>query len=148
MFKIVSNLTAWWPVTVLEPDNENPGTLKEETFEVEFIIRGRNELKVNQDERKALVKQLPSGDDFLSDHAAATAKGEKIGAKIEAHDRKMDHLSIKNWRGILDEQGNPLPFTAAALDMALNHDRIRVALNKGFEEAVSNDKARVGNSKA
>ncbi|SCB18518.1 hypothetical protein [Rhizobium lusitanum] len=148
MFKLIENLTAWWPVKVLEPDNDNPGSLKEETFEVEFVIRSREETKAHDKQRTELLKQLPVADDYRKDQAGATAKAEKIGAKVEAHDRKMDHLVIKNWRGVFDAKENPVPFSAAALDMALNHERIRVGINRAYDEAVSNDKARVGNSNA
>ena len=32
MFKLVKNLAVWWPVTVLEPDPENPGKMLVETL--------------------------------------------------------------------------------------------------------------------
>lgn len=148
MFKIVPQLTAWWPVTVLEPDNDNPGTLKEFTFEAEFVIRGRDEMKPYHQEKNGLMRQLPTGDDILKDRAAAEAKADKVAAKLEAHDLKMFHLMVKNWRGVFDEKDNPLPFTAETFNLALNQERIRAGLNKAYDEATSNDKARVGNSNA
>ena len=148
MFKIVPQLAVWWPVTVLEPDNDNPGTLKEQTFEAEFLIRGREEAKALQDERNAFSVQLPGPDDYAKDFAAASAKAAEINKTIEAHDRKVFHLSITNWRGVTDANDNPMSFTADALDMALNLDRVRLGIAKAYEDAVSNDKARLGNSKA
>ncbi|MDQ0454718.1 hypothetical protein [Rhizobium paknamense] len=147
MFKLVPVLTAWWPVSVLEPDNDNPGTLKEETFEVELAIRGKDELKAYDDKRAALVRQLPTADEFAADYMAAQDKADAIGKQIEEHDRDMFHLMVTNWRGIIDANDQALPFSSENLDLALGFDRIRVALNRAYQEAVSNDKARLGNLK-
>lgn len=148
MFKLVKDLAVWWPVSVLEPDNDNPGSLKEFTFEGQFVIRGKDELKSYGDERDALLKQLPSAEDYAADYKAASQKVAETGTQIEAHDRKMFHLMVTNWRGIVGEDDQPLPFTPDNLDYALGFDRIRVGLNRAYDEAVSNDKARLGNSKA
>jgi hypothetical protein len=150
MFKVVKNLTTWWPVKVLEPDNDHPGKLVERVFQAEFLIRGREEAKALQEERNALLKQLPNSDDYLKEYAAAAEKADEIGAKIDAHDRNVFHQSIKNWKDVVHEGDDetPIPFTPDALDMVLNLDRARVGLAQAYEEAVSNDKARLGNSKA
>lgn len=148
MFKLVKNLTAWWPVTVLTPDDENPGTLKEEAFEAQFLILGREERKTLQDERDALIAELPKSEDFLQDFAAATAKGKEIAAKIEAHDREMFHRIVRCWRGVVGENKKTIEFSSEMLDMALGRDDIRAGFNEAYQEATSNDKARLGNSKA
>jgi len=148
MFKLVPVLTAWWPVSVLQPDTDNPGKLKEETFEVELAIRSKDELKAYDDKRADLVKQMPTADEFAADVKAASEKAVAIRKQIEDHDQGMFHLMVTNWRGILDVNDQPLPFTADNLDMALGFDRIRVGLNRAYDEAVSNDKARLGNSKS
>jgi hypothetical protein len=148
MFKLVKNLAVWWPVSVLEPDNDNPGTLKEFTFEAEFVIRGKDDLKSYNDARDALLQQLPSADDYAADYKAASEKASEIGAKIEAHDQSMFHLMVTDWRGVVGADDQVLPFSADNLDMALGLDRVRLGLNRAYDEAVSNDKARLGNSKA
>ncbi len=148
MFKVVKNLAAWWPVAVLEPDDQNPGVLVERQFQAQFVIRSREEAKALQEQRNALTRQLPGSAEFLADYHAATAKAEEINAAIEAHDRKVFHLNITNWRDVVDYDETPLPFSSEALDMALNLDRVRVGLVNAYDEAVSNDKARLGNSKA
>ncbi|MDQ0454656.1 hypothetical protein [Rhizobium paknamense] len=147
MFKLVPTLTAWWPVSVLEPDNDNPGTLKEATFEVELVIRGKDELKPYDDQRADLINRLPSAEDYATDLRAASDAATRVRAEIEDHDRRMFHLMVSNWRGVVDADDQPLPFSPDTLDMALGFDRIRVALNRAYEEAVSNDKARLGNLK-
>ncbi|BCH63210.1 hypothetical protein RvVAT039_04260 [Agrobacterium vitis] len=147
MFKIVPTLTAWWPVSVLEPDNDNPGKLKEFTFEAEFVIRGKEQMKPHDDKRAELLKQLPTAEEFAANYQAASEKAEATKALIEAHDRNMFHLMITNWRGVFDADDQALSFSADNLNMALGFDRIRVGLNRAYEEAVSNDKARLGNSK-
>ena len=149
MFKIVKNLAIWWPVSVLEPDDDNPGTLVEKKFQAQFLIRSRDEAKALQEERNALLKQLPGSDDYLKDYTAASAKAEEVNAAIEAHDNKVFHLNVTNWKDVVADDGKTqLPFSSDALDMALNLDRVRLALVKAYDEAVSNDKARLGNSKA
>jgi hypothetical protein len=149
MFKLVKNLATWWPVTVLEPDDSNPGTLIERTFQAQIVIRSRDEAKALQEKRNALLKQLPGSEDYLKDYAAATAKAEEINAAIDAHDREVFHLNITNWKDVVAYDGEtPLAFSSEALDMALNLDRVRLALVAAYDEAVSNDKARLGNSKA
>lgn len=148
MFKLVKSLAVWWPVSVLEPDNDNPGSLKEFSFEAEFIIRGKDDLKSYNNARDALLQQLPSADDYTVDYKAASQKAAEIGAQIEAHDQSMFHLMVTDWRGVIGADDKELPFTADNLDMALGLDRVRVGLNRAYEEAVSQDKARLGNSKA
>jgi hypothetical protein len=148
MFKLVKNLAVWWPVSVLEPDNDNPGTLKEFTFEAEFVIRGKDELKSYNDARDALLQQLPGADDYAADYKAAAQKASEIGTQIEAHDQSMFHLMVTDWRGVIGADDQALPFSADNLDMALGLDRVRLGLNRAYDEAVSNDKARLGNSKA
>lgn len=150
MFKLVKNLTTWWPVTVLEPDESNPGTLVERKFQAQFVIRSRDEVKALQEKRDALMKQLPGSDEYLADFKAATAKATEINNAIEAHDREVFHLNITGWKDVVDEgdEETPIPFSSDALDMALNLDRVRLGLVKAYEEAGSNDKARLGNSKA
>ena len=150
MFKVVKNLAIWWPVTVLEPAEDNPGTLVEKKFQAQFVIRSRDEAKALQDERNALLKQLPGSDDYLEDYAAASAKAEEVNAAIEAHDNKVFHLNITNWKDVVydNDESMPMLFSSDALDMVLNLDRVRLALVRAYDEAVSNDKARLGNSKA
>jgi len=148
MFKLVKDLTVWWPVSVLTPDEDNPGVLKEETFEAQLLIRSRDERKTYQQQRDALVEQLPKSDDYLKDFAAATAKAKEIGAEIDAYDRSMFHLIIQNWRGIVGDNDEAIAFSPAMLDMALDRDGVIVGINEAFQQAISSDKARLGNSKA
>lgn len=149
MFKVVKNLAVWWPVTVLEPDEDNPGTLIENEFQAQFVIRSRDQAKALQEERNTLIKQLPGSDDYLKDYASASAKAEEVNAAIEAHDNKVFHLNVTNWKDVVADDGKTrIAFSPDALDMVLNLDRVRLALVKAYDEAVSNDKARLGNSKA
>lgn len=148
MFKLVKNLAVWWPVSVLEPDNDNPGSLREFTFEAEFVIRCKDDLKSYNDARDALLQQLPSADDYAADYKAASLKAAEIGTQIEAHDQSMFHLMVTDWRGVVGADDQVLPFSADNLDMALGLDRVRLGFNRAYDEAISQDKARLGNSKA
>ncbi len=150
MFKLVKNLAVWWPVTVLEPDPENPGTLLERAFEAKFVIRGKDEMKPHNDKRSDLAKRLMQAIKTAGTADDIDAAGEAIEAlqaEIEAHDRQMYHLMVSNWRGIIGDDDQPIDFSAEALDMAISLDRVRDGLNRAYQDAVSNDKARLGNSK-
>lgn len=148
MFKLVKNLAVWWPVSVLEPDSDNAGQLKESQFEVELVIRGKDELKAYDDARLALVNQLPNADDYLADAKTASTKASDIAAQIDAHDRKIFQMTFTNWRNVVDENDQPIAFSAEALDQALNYERVRAGLNRAYADAISQDKARLGNLKA
>jgi hypothetical protein len=151
MFKLVRNLAAWWPVTVIEPDPVNAGQLVERAFEAEFLILGKSELKAHNDHRSHLVRQLVDEITVLRDASNKESQEvlvRSIEAKIEAHDREMFHRLVTNWRDVTDENDKPIAFSAEALDMALDQERIAAGLKQAYEEAISNDKARLGNSKA
>ncbi|MGY5789052.1 hypothetical protein ACXHXM_01975 len=137
MFKLVKNLTCWWPVKVMEPDPDAPGKMIEYEFEIEFEI-------IDRDEAKSF--------DELREGVLATAEKDQSAANMKKVEKELDSINqasfrrvIKNWRGIVDEDRKPITFTEEAFAAAMKHDRIRVAINRAYQEAISQDKARLGN---
>lgn len=136
MFKVKKNLTCWWPVKVKEPDPEKPGEILESEFEVEFAIPGRAERKRLSDEREALLKSLRDADE---PEAAAA-----IGEQLEAFGEHRYREAILNWRGIEGDAG-VFEYSLANLELLLDSDYVRRALDAAYTEAVTLDKARLGN---
>lgn len=137
MFKLVRNLTFWWPVKVIEPDPFNPGKTIEYQFEAEFEILDRDEDKRVKAKRAELLARL-SKDSSETNIA-------QVEAELEALDEGSFRRAIRNWRNIGDEDGNPLVFTEETFAAALKHDRVRAGLVKAYRDAVSQDGARLGN---
>jgi hypothetical protein len=149
MFKLVRNLAAWWPVTVIEPDPDQPGTFTEVGFEARFLIVGKSEMRGYAEERDALARELVDTIEAMATADDKTAVSQTIRAHekaLEDHDAGMFHRLITDWRGVVDADGQSIPFSAAALDMAIDQDRIRRALKLAYDAAISEDGARLGNS--
>lgn len=137
MFKLVPNLTCWWPVKVMEPDPNKPGGYVEYDFEVEFIILNREDLKAADDARNDILK--------MADRDSSDEGLRRAQLALDEHDMKSFRRVLKNWRGVLDENDRPLPFDENAFLSAMKHDRIRTGINRAYQEAISQDKARLGN---
>ncbi|TRL38036.1 hypothetical protein [Rhizobium straminoryzae] len=149
MFKLVSRLAAWWPVTVLQPDPDQPGAFTEFGFEARFLIVGKAEMRGYAEERDQLAKKLLEAIEAMAtadDKVAASDHVRDLETALETHDDGMFHRLITDWRGVVDEADQPIPFSAEALDMALDHERIRRALRVAYDAAISEGGARLGNS--
>lgn len=137
MFKMVKTLTAWWPVKVYEPDPEKPGQFVEHSFEIEFEILDRDQVDEHARQRAAIF------DD---------AEGEPSPERLREIERKLDERQtkefqrcVRNWRGVLDDEGNVFPFTNENLLVALKRNNIREGILVAYREAVDTGKARLGN---
>jgi hypothetical protein len=137
MFKLVHNLTVWWPVNVIEPDPDKPGSYVEHTFDVELEILDRDYATNRDKMRGELLKSAekdPSEENL-----------KHVQAELEEFDTASFTRVIKNWRGVVDEKEKVIPFTNETFAAALKLERIRIALNRAYQEAISQDKARLGN---
>lgn len=137
MFKLVKTMTAWWPVKVYEPDPERPGKFAEHTFEIEFEILDRAQAEELARERDAIL-------DVVKDSTGGENLRE-LERRLEEHNTKSFQRSIRNWRGVLDDDGNVLPFTNESLLLALKRNSVREAINAAYAEAIDSGKARLGN---
>ncbi len=137
MFKLVQNLTVWWPVKVIEPDPEKPGSFVEHTFEVELEILDRDYSKNRDAMRVELLKTAEA------DPSEENLK--RVQAELDAFDTASFTRVVKNWRGVIGEKDEVIPFSNETFAAALKLERIRVALNRAYQDAIDQDKARLGN---
>lgn len=137
MFKVVPNLTFWWPVKVLEPDPERPGKLIEQEFEAEFRLLDRKETKASAETRRQIMARLSPDLDEASLKA--------IADELEAHDEGTVRRVLVNWRKVVDDKGNPIAFDEKTFAALYDMDRVRAAFNRAYGEAIAEDKARLGN---
>lgn len=136
MFVFSENLSFWWPVKPIEPDPEHAGKLIEREFEVLFELPTPEEGEADRKARAALLEALLKPE--LGDE-----EYQKAQADLRAFDDELALRRIKDWRKISDQGGNPLPFSMFAKVFAYAH--IKSAIDRAYVEAISEDKARLGN---
>lgn len=137
MFKIVKELTAWWPVKVYEPDPENPGKFAMNEFEAEFLILDRDQVRKNIEIRQGILDEMR---DAKKDSEVRAAQ-DKMDAQLEKEVQSV----VRNWRNIVDENGVVFPFTNENLLFLHNRDTTRDAFNVAYTEAIDSEKAREKN---
>jgi hypothetical protein len=146
-FKLSSELTFPWPVKVMEPDPTKPGTHVLREFEVTFAILSPEKTKASAEARRAILKK-----------AERTTKGENgqeepigldemklIQAELAAHDEAALKDIIRGWSKIVDDSDNPISFTDVTFRQLYAYDRIRAAMLTAYDEAISQDRARIKN---
>lgn len=138
-FKLSSELTFKWPVKVLEPDQGTPGKLIEREFTAHFAIIDPAQAKEADNQRVALFEQIKPD--------MSTKDLADVQALIDAHDFSSISQVLRGWHGIVDDDDKPIPFNSETLKMVYAHDRVKNALRRAYKEAISEDKARLGNSK-
>lgn len=122
-FKLAKTYRYWWPVTVQIPDPETPGKIIEQQLKIEFEPMAQADLTTAQEE-SAKLKTLRE----VTDHGIRQIK-----------------RVICNWDGVVDDDGKPVPFTAEALEQALQHAWFRTGINKALSESQNGEEARQGN---
>jgi len=121
MFRIASEHYFWWPVTVRRPDEDQPGKMTEETFTARF---------------KALGAERADELD-----AAATAAGLSIFARVKITIKEV----LVGWKDIVDDGRAEMPFSAEALNAAVQLPWFRDGVTKAYGEAVTGQEPRQGN---
>ena len=137
MFIFSEKLTFWWPVKVLEPSPDDPGTKVEGEFEAMFELMSPEDQKTAAHERMAILKEITPD---LSEYEI-----DALQKKLDAHNLKTISKVLKNWRGLGISPTEELPFSEAALKRVYGHARYRNALTRAYLEATDDDKARLGN---
>ena len=122
-FKLAKTYRYWWPVTVQIPDPETPGKIIEQQLKIEFEPMAQADLTTAQEE-SAKLKTLRE----VTDHGI----------------RQIERV-ICDWDGVVDDDGKPVPFTAEALEQALQHAWFRTGINKALSESQNGEEARQGN---
>ena len=137
MFRFVKSLTFWWPVTVREPDPDQPGAMVEQSFEAQFRLIDDARVKASRQARRALMDRL------TPDMSAGDI--EAIQDEIDAHDRAALAEVLADWRDICDGDGLPIPFSGPAFEELYGERRFRAALTRAYGEAIAEDGGRVKN---
>lgn len=122
-FKLSNSHRYWWPVTVRIPDPENPGCIIEQKLKVQFEPLSRDDLLAAQ-EKAARLKDFRE----LAEHEAAQSR-----------------RIVKNWDGVVDDAGEPVPFSPEHLDRALGQSWFRKAIQDALQESMNGEEARLGN---
>ncbi|MDQ2069316.1 hypothetical protein [Natronospira bacteriovora] len=126
MFVIRKHNDVWWEVPISEPDPDNPGQVREVTFEVKFRLLKRSELEAFNERIKSFKKG---------------AEQDRL-----AEETLLNH--VLDWRnGPLDEDGKQVPFTPENLKAVMDHQVAAWAIGQQLVRASSGLAAR-GNSKA
>lgn len=113
----------WWPVTVRVPSRETVGEVAEQRFEILFEPQG-------QDEALAAAE------------AIAAAGSPRAIAALE---RDHLHTLCKDWRGVIDDAGGEVPFSAEFLEQAAAMPWFRRAVFAAYRESLAGEAARLGN---
>lgn len=138
MFILAPSYVFPWPVNVLEPDQDNPGKLVEHTFTARFELISRDEAIATDRKRTEIVLKMAGVDDPDALF--------KIREELDAHDRVAMLRVLRGWEDDLcDENRKPIPFNDATVSAVLNHGRVHAAFNRAYQDAISEDKARLGN---
>ena len=122
-FKIAKTYRYWWPVTVHAPDPQNAGKIIEQNLKVQLEPLPQDELTAAQEESAAFTRMRD-----VTDHGI-----------------RIMHRVVKNWDGVVDESGEPVPFTEEMLDLAMQHSWFRAGIQKALAESQNGEEARLGN---
>lgn len=122
-FKLSNSHRYWWPVRVRIPDPECPGCIIEQTLKVQFEPLSRDEL-LDAQEKAARLRDFRE----LAEHEAAQSR-----------------RIVKNWDGVVDDAGEPVPFSPEHLDRALGQSWFRKAVQDALTESMNGEAARLGN---
>jgi hypothetical protein len=138
MFKVSRELTFPWPVKVIEPDPDKAGALIEREFTVFFALLHPDEAKASAEARTAILKQMTP--------ETGLEELKAIQEQLRLHDLGATRAVIRGWgNDIVGDDDQPLPFTPANLEDLLKYPRVQTAMGTAYKEAISEDKARLGN---
>lgn len=122
-FKLTKSHRYWWPVTVRLPDPEQPGVILEQELKIQFEPLGRDEQLAVQ---------------------AEAAKLQTMEALVE-HETRQALRIVKNWDGVVDDDGLPIPFSPELFSQAMQQSWFRLAVQEALNSSLAGEKARLGN---
>lgn len=116
-FKLVDSLEFWWPVRVKQPSQTRPGGWDESTISCKFKRIPKDRMK------------------DLSDQFASLQTDEER----EHHQDDLLREAILDWKegDMVDEAGNPVPFSSEMLEAAISDPAFKLAAYKHYIRAVS-----------
>ncbi|MCI9864879.1 hypothetical protein RHIZ_02850 [Rhizobium skierniewicense] len=136
-FKLSSELTFKWPIKVIEPDQGTPGKLIERTFMGHFVIPDPALVKESDAKRRAILEKITPDTDL--------PELKNLTALLEAHDFSALNDVLRGWHDLIDDNDAAIPFNSENLKRVYAHPRVKSAFTRAYQEAISEDKARLGN---
>lgn len=122
MFKLATKHTFLWPVTVKMPDPEKPGAVVAHTFTAKFEA-------ISREEATAIDKRI------RQDHPG----------EYETHYADFILDVTHDWQDVVDEGGQPVPFSKELLADQLGVSWFRNGITAAYSEAMAGQAARQGN---
>lgn len=122
-FKLSRTHRYWWPVTVRIPDPETAGQVIEQQLKLQF-------------------EPLPRAEELRSNESFAELKTMRAMAEFEIANTKR---IVRNWDGVVDGNGEAVPFSEESLEQALQFEWFRAAVAKAYRASLAGDEARLGN---
>lgn len=136
-FKVKNTLQFPWPVKVWEPHPEKPGKLIESEFIGHFRLIAPEKSRARDEVRLAIIAAITP--------ESTIEETKDVQRRLDDHDREASLEVFCGWEGIEDEDGKPIAFSAAAFDELYRMPRVAAAIKRAYKEAISEDKARLGN---
>lgn len=122
MFKVVTKHLFWWPVTVRMPDPDEAGKLVSQSFEMQFLA-------------------LPRDRAMAIDEAVSALPPEKRPAHIWDFIVEVS----RNWRGVVNDDKQEVPFSAELLRLQLEFPWFGHAVAEAYSQASRGEAGRLGN---
>lgn len=136
-FKLKNTLQFPWPVKVWEPHPEKPGKLIEREFTGHFKLIDPETSRASDEARLAIVAEITP--------ETTPDQVKDIQRRLDEHDREASLDVFTGWDGIEDEDGTPIKFSPESFDEVYRIPRVAAAIKRAYREAISEDKARLGN---
>lgn len=122
-FVMVEKHLYWWPVTVRIPNPDAPGEFIEQSFEMQFEAQTRDQALERQEVYEALTTER---------------------ARIE-HDKDGLRKTCRSWRGIVDVNGQDVPFSPARFDECIGLSWFRIGVMNAISQSAWGLEAQAGN---
>lgn len=122
MFKLTTSHRFWATATASIPSETTPDKTETQSFRILFEL-------MPKDESAAAVD-------------AMTAALQVGAVAVDEADRAQLVRVVKGWDEVVDADGEPMPFSAEALDQALRFPWFRQAVSVSYGKAISGEAAR------
>lgn len=122
-FRLTTEHLYWWPVAIEMPDPDRPGKWTTQSMTMQFASMTSEEAR----KMSARIAELPTQ------------------AERQAAEHDILIACCRDWRDVLDEDGEPLPFSEEALRGALSLVWYRVGIYTAFAKSQQSEAGRRGN---
>lgn len=142
MFRYAKDGCVRWPVTLTQLQED--GSEAEQTFSVLYHRMTRPELRERNEHLLAYTQRmrdlLPQDGAALA--AEAIAERQALTLAQAATDDALLRARVRDWYGVADQDGAPLPFSADLLGAFLDDDLLRGVLLRGLLDASEGAKSK------